>query len=373
MSSLNILKPITVGGQTFKNRVGLAPLTRGRADPITRCVKDIHEVYYSQRASGGFILTEATGISTQGLGWWGAPGIYAPEQVEAWKGVTSAVHKEQGIIFCQLWHMGRAGHSDVFGSQPVSSSAIRLDGEVTASKGEKKPYEEPHALTEDEIKATVADYAKAAANALAAGFDGVQIHAANGYLVDQFLQSVSNLRTDAYGGSVENRLRFLKEILDAVTKVVPAERVWIRFSPNGAFGGMGSEDNTETFQAAIRLAASYKIGCVEILDGLGFGFHKKCEPFTLKDTRAAVLAGNPDGTTAVCGNAGHTLETAEKEIADGNADFITFGRIYMSNPDLPERFRDNLELAPAPEYVDWWTKSDADGYITFPKAVATTA
>eukprot|EP00906_Rhabdomonas_costata_P004750 RCo007046 len=366
---LKCLQPFKgAGGLVYQNRLGLAPLTRGRAHPDTGCVRDIHVTYYSERATGGFVLTEGTGISRQGLGWFCAPGIYTKEQVESWKPVTQAVHKVKGLIFCQLWHMGRAGHSDVFGSQPVAPSAIGLSGECTAKNGEKKPYEVPHALTVEEIKQTVQDYATAAKNALAAGFDGVQVHSANGYLPDQFLQSCSNKREDAYGGSIENRLRFLKEVLEAVCAAIGKERVWVRFSPNGDFNGMGCEDNLETFDAAIRLAATMKVGCVEVLDGLAFGFHKKTEPYTIERVRKVVKEGNPEGTTAVCGNCGYTLETAEKAIADGLADLISFGRPYMSNPDLPERFRDGVELAPVPEYPDWWNKRDGDGYITFPKA-----
>ena len=364
-----LAKPFRGAGDLlFKNRVGLAPLTRSRADPITGKVNELHVQYYSERASGGLIFTEATGISRQGLGWWGAPGVYTPEQVESWKAVTAAVHKAGGLIFCQLWHMGRAGHSDVFQTQPVSASPIALEGEVTAKAGEKKPYEVPHALTEAEITVVVSDFVKASANALEAGFDGVELHGANGYLIDQFIQSVSNKRTDKYGGSLENRLRFLREVTEAVVATIPKERVWIRFSPNSAYQGMGAADNNETFTEAIRLVSSYKIGGVEVLDGLGFGFHQKSEPFTLKAARQAVLAGNPEGTTALCGNVGHTKESAEKEISEGNTDFISFGRPYMSNPDLPERFFEGIELAPPPEYPDWWTKTGADGYITWPRA-----
>jgi N-ethylmaleimide reductase len=263
--------------------------------------------------------------------------------------------------------MGRAGHSDVFGTQPVSASALPLEGEVTARNGEKKPYEVPRELTIAEIRGIVADYAHAAANALRAGFDGVQLHSANGYLIDQFMQSCSNHRTDEFGGSIANRLRFLKEVLAAVTAVVPAERVWVRFSPNSPFNGMGSADNLETFDAAISLAASFRVGCVEVLDGLGFGFHQKTtEPYTLARARAQMSRESP--STAICGNVTYSKETAEAALAAGHADFITFGRIYMSNPDLPERFRHGLELAPAPEYPDWWVKTGADGFITFPAA-----
>lgn len=373
MSSPCLQPFAAAGGITLKNRIGLAPLTRGRADPESGCVKDIHATYYSERSSGGFVITEATGVSRQGLGWWGAPGIYTRAQIESWKPVTAAVKKAGGFFLLQLWHMGRAGHSDVFGSQPVSASAIALEGEATGRRGEKKPYETPRPLTVEEIRQTVKDYADAARNALEAGFDGVEIHGANGYLVDQFLQSVSNKRTDNYGGSLENRLRFLREVLEAVVAAVPKERVWIRFSPNGAFNGMGGADNLETFDAAITLAASLKIGCVEVLDGLGFGFHEKTAPYTLARARGVIKAANPDGSTALCGNAGHTKESADREIAADNTDLIAIGRHYMSNPDLPERFRDNLPLAEPPQYPDWWLKTDADGYITFPRAPAKAA
>jgi N-ethylmaleimide reductase len=374
MSSLNLLQPFTgAGGIIFKNRVGLAPLTRGRADPVTACVKDIHAVYYSERASGGILFTEATGISRQGLGWFCAPGIWSREQVDAWKGVTAAVHKNNGLIFSQLWHMGRAGHSDVFGSQPVSASAIAIPGEVTAANYEKKPYEVPRPLTVDEIHATVQDYANAAKNAIEAGFDGVQLHSANGYLIDQFLQTCSNQRTDAYGGSLENRLRFVKEVIEAVLQVLPKERLWLRFSPNGTANGMGSADNVETFNAVIALAASYGVGGIEVMDGIGFGrpFHGLTEQYSLVMARAAIAAGNPAGTTALAANVGYTLETAEAAVSEGRADFVTFGRPYMSNPDLVERFRDGVPLTPSPERAQWWSNNTADGYITYPRATPT--
>jgi N-ethylmaleimide reductase len=185
---------------------------------------------------------------------------------------------------------------------------------------------------------------------------------------------VSNVRTDKYGGSIDNRLRFMREVIEAIlAKGVPRERVWIRFAPNGAYGGMGSADNVETFNEAIRQAASYKLGCIEVLDGLAFGFHEKCAPYTLPMARAATLLGNPDGTTAVMANCGYTKETAEKAVAEGHADLVSFGRPYISNPDLPERFFEDLPLAEPAAYPDWWTKTDADGYTTFPPAQRATA
>jgi len=365
------LEPFEHRGITFKNRVGLAPLTRGRASYPEGCVNDLHVKYYTQRSSGGFILSEATGISRRGNGWYKAPGIYTDEQVAAWKIVTDAVHKEGGKMFCQLWHMGRAGHSDLFGDVPLSASALPLTGEVTVENHVKKPYETPKAMTDEDISATLAEYKNAAKCAVAAGFDGVQIHSANGYLLDQFIQTCTNKREDKYGGALENRLRFLKEVIEAVLTECPAEKTMIRFSPNGAFQEMGGADNLETFDAAIQAAAGYKLLAVEVMDGLTFGYHEKCDPYTLERTRKNVNIGNPDGSTAVMGNCGHTQETANKEIGAGNADLISIGRDYMSNPDLPERFRDGLPLAPQPEYPDWWTYEDAQGYTTFPKATPT--
>jgi N-ethylmaleimide reductase len=374
MSALSVLKPFAgAGGITYKNRIGFAPMTRGRADKQTGTVKDIHAVYYSERASAGIQFTEGTLISRQGHGWSGAPGIYTPEQIEAWKLVTSAVHKEGGLIFCQIAHCGRGCHSDVTGTQIVSASAIAVSGEATVLNHEKKPFEVPHALTAEEIKAVIADFVTAAKNSIEAGFDGVQLHSANGFLIDQFIQSCSNKRTDDYGGSIENCLRFLKEILAAVGEAIGKERVWVRFSPNSPFQDMGSEDNIETFDAAIKLAASFEIGGVEVMDGLGFGFHQKTEPYTLVQARAAIAAGNPAGTTALAGNVGYTLETAEKAITEGRADIINFGRAFLSNPDLPERFRDGVPLAADPPYPDWWITDTAEGYITFPRATAKAA
>ena len=370
MSANVCLTPFVHRGVTFKNRVGLAPLTRGRASFPEGVVSDLHVQYYTQRSSGGFILTEATGISRRGLGWYRAPGIYTAEQIDAWKTVTESVHGAGGKIYLQLWHMGRCGHSDVFAHPPLAPSAITLEGEVTAAHHEKKPYEIPEVMTHAQIQETVAEYKQAALNAIEAGFDGCQIHSANGYLIDQFLQPVSNQRDDEYGGSLDNRLRFLKEVLEAVTAAVGPDKTWIRFSPNGAFQGMGCADNLETFDAAIQLAASFKIAVIEVMDGTGFGFHEKTERYSLERVRKNANIGNPDkaNPTAIMGNVGHTQASANQEIGDGHADLISFGRIYMSNPDLPERFASGLPLADPPEYPDWWTKEDGDGYITFPNA-----
>jgi len=366
------LTPFSHRGTVYKNRIGLAPLTRGRATDLEGLVNELHVEYYTQRSSGGFIITEATGISRRGCGWFRAPGIWTEAQTEAWKAVTSAVHAKNGKIFLQLWHMGRAGHSDLFEAPPLSASATALSGEVTVRNHQKKPYETAQPMTAEDIKTAIEEYKQATKNALVAGFDGVQIHSANGYLIDQFLQPVTNLRDDDYGGSLEKRLRFLKEVIEAVVSVATPEKTWIRFSPNGAFQEMGHDTALETFDAAIQLAASFKLGCVEVMDGVTFGFHEKTARYELERVRKNVQIGNPDteNPTAVMGNVGHTQESANREIGNGFADLISFGRDYMSNPDLPERFPQGVALAPQPEYPDWWLNGDQNGYTTFPRATA---
>lgn len=364
--SLKLLEPFDHRGSTFKNRVGLAPLTRGRCSFPGGLTNDTVAEYYAQRASAGFILTEATGISRVGLGWFRAPGIYTEEQTAAWAKVVERVHAAGcNKFYCQLWHMGRQMHSDVSGQAPVSASAIPLTAPISTINGAKKDPETPHALTEEEIKETVKDYVNAATNAKKAGFDGVQIHCANGYLVDQFLQSVSNKRTDRYGGSVENRLNFLKEVVEGVLTVFPSEKVMVRFSPNGAFGEMGSADNVEQFDAAIKYCASKELEVVEVLDGLSFGFHEKCEAYTLR--RARDIIRSVTTKTALMGNVGHTKESVEENLAKDNADLFSLGRPFIANPDLLEKFKSGGELKEAP-FSDWWTHDEAtlaEGYTTY--------
>jgi N-ethylmaleimide reductase len=237
--------------------------------------------YYRQRSSAGLLISEATAISDTGFGWDGAPGIYNAEHVAGWKTVTDTVHSAGGVIYCQLWHMGRQTLSDFFGIQPVSASAIAAAGDSHGPGNIKKAYEVPRALELHELPKVVEEYRHAAVMAKEAGFDGVEIHGANGYLLDQFLQSVSNHRTDAYGGPVENRFRLLREVFAAVSTVFPADRIGVRLSPNGMYGSMGSEDNFETFQYAIAELNALNVGYLHVMDGVGRGFHGKCKVFTL--------------------------------------------------------------------------------------------
>jgi 2,4-dienoyl-CoA reductase-like NADH-dependent reductase (Old Yellow Enzyme family) len=316
--------------------------------------------YYAQRSSAGLIVSEATTISEQANGWLESPGIYTDAQADGWKTVTTAVHARGGRIFLQLWHMGRASHSSFHGgSLPVSASAIAIEGDGIHTPIGKQTYETPRALATDEIPGIVADYARAAARARTAGFDGVEIHAANGYLIDQFLQSKTNHRTDRYGGSLENRHRFLAEVVEAVTAEWPAGRVGVRLAPNGGFNDMGSPDYREQFTHTARQLDGRGLAYLHVMDGLAFGFHKLGEPMTLAEFRA-VFHG------PLVGNCGYTRESAEAAIVGGQADLIAFGRPYISNPDLVERFANGWPLANPAPMTAWYAPIGAAGYTDFP-------
>lgn len=352
-----LLTHFDLHGLHLDNRVVLAPMTRARAGS-ERLANAIMAEYYAERAGAGLIITEATTVSAQGNGWVGSPGIYTDAQGEAWKPVVDAVHAEGGKIFLQLWHCGRASHSDFHGGEPaVSASAIKLNGEGVHTPQGKKPYETPRALRTDELPGVVADYKAAVVRAKAAGFDGVEIHSANGYLLDQFLQSKTNHRDDPYGGGVENRFRLLREVLEAILEVFPASRVAVRLSPNGMFNDMGSPDYRETFTYAAEQLNAYGLAFLHVMDGLAFGFHELGEPMTLEDFRAVF-----DGP--LMGNCGYDQESAEAAIARGAADLIAFGRPFLGNPDLVERFRDGRALADAPDPSLWYSgEPTRQGYL----------
>ncbi len=356
--SPHLLSAFDLRGLALRNRVVMAPLTRARAGR-ERVPNDLMVEYYTQRASAGLIIAEAASISEQGLGWVDSPGIYNDAQVSGWRKIVTALHARGAPVFLQLWHCGRASHSSFHGGQPaVSASAIKINGDHLRTPQGKLPYESPRALETAEVAAVVEDYRRAAERAKAAGFDGVEIHAANGYLIDQFLQSKTNQRTDQYGGSVENRFRFLKEIVAAILTVCPADRVGVRLSPNGNFNDMGSPDFRETFTYAARQLNSFGLAYLHVLDGLAIGFHEQGKPMTLAEFRA-VFAG------PLMGNCGYTQETAEAAIASGAADLIAFGRPFLSNPDLVERFANGWELNP-PADMKVWSAPDARGYTDFP-------
>ena len=354
----HLLQPIDKG-LSLKNRVVMAPLTRGRAGK-ERTANALMAEYYAQRTGAGLIVSEGTAISEQGYGWTHSPGIYTPEQTEAWKQIVNAVHEGESKIYLQLWHTGRASHSSFQPNNrlPIAPSAIAISGlEAHTSEG-KKSYETPRALKTLEIPKVVEEYRQAATNAKEAGFDGVEIHAANGYLIDEFLQAKTNHRIDKYGGSIENRYRFLQEVVEAVLTVWNAGSVGVRLSPNGSFNDMGSPEYREAFTYFAKQLNSYELAYLHLLDGLAFGFHKLGEPMTVAQFRKIY-----DGV--LIANCGYDRHEAEKAIADGNADLVAFGRAYISNPDLVERFENNWELNPDPE-MDIWYSPGAEGYTDFP-------
>ena len=353
-----LLSTFDLRGLKLRNRVVMAPLTRGRAGR-ERVPNDLMTEYYTQRASAGLIVAEATTISEQGIGWVDSPGIYNEAQVAGWSKITAALRARQTPFFLQLWHCGRASHSSFHGGQPaVSASAIKINGDTIHTPIGKQPYETPRALETAEVAAVVEDYRRAAERAKAAGFDGVEIHAANGYLINQFLDSKTNHRTDGYGGSVENRYRFLKEIVEAILTVWPASRVGVRLSPNGNFNDMGAPDFRETFTYVAAQLNGYGLAYLHLVDGLAFGFHEQGKPMALPEFRA-VFSG------PLMGNCGYTQETAEAAIASGQADLVAFGRPYLSNPDLVERFANGWELNP-PADLKVWSAPTAAGYTDFP-------
>jgi 2,4-dienoyl-CoA reductase-like NADH-dependent reductase (Old Yellow Enzyme family) len=334
-------------------------MTRGRAG-TARLPNKVMAEYYRQRSAAGLLLTEATTISEEANGWNESPGIYTDEMVEGWKHITSAVHENGGVIFLQLWHTGRASHSSFHGGKlAVAPSAIKINEPYIHTPIGNQPHEVPRALDTSEIPRLVADYRRAAERGKQAGFDGVEVHAANGYLLDAFLQSKTNHRTDEYGGSVEKRYRLLKEVIEAVTSVWPAHRVGVRLAPNGVYNDMGSPDFRAQFTFVAGQLDRFGLAYLHVLDGLAFGFHKHGEPMTLAEFRK-VFRG------PLIGNCGYTKDTAEKAIAEGHADLIAFGRPFISNPDLVERFRNGWPLAEQAPMADWYSPTGRKGYTDFP-------
>lgn len=353
-----LLSSYKLGDLDLKNRVVLAPLTRGRAG-AERIPNALMAEYYRQRSGAGLLVSEATTISQQGIGWIDSPGIYNDAQTAGWKQVTAAVRERGARMFLQLWHTGRASHKSFHnGELPVAPSAIAIaNDEIHTPKG-KQPYETPRALETEEIPGIVEDYRRAAERAREAGFDGVEIHSANGYLLDQFLQSKTNQRTDEYGGSIEQRARLLKEVTEAVLTVWPGDRVGVRLSPNGTFNDMGSPEYRELFAYVAKMLDGYRLGYLHVMDGLAFGFHELGEPMTLNDFRPLF-----EGT--LMGNCGYDREAAESAVASGAADLIAFGRPYISNPDLVERFANNWPLAEISDPSTWYSPGP-EGYTDFP-------
>lgn len=330
-----LFDPITLGAIEAPNRILMAPLTRTRATP-EHVPTEIMIEYYTQRASAGLIISEATGISRQGLGWPAAPGLWTREQVEAWKPVTESVHRAGGRIVAQLWHMGRLARPDVTGLQSLSSWTLR----APYHDPEKNPYDTPRAMTLDDIRQTLDDYAAATRNAIEAGFDGVQVHGANGYLIDQFLRDNTNQRDDDYGGTPENRIRLMREVMERVIAEAGAGRVSIRLSPNGETQGADDSDPEAVFVPAAKVLDDLGIGFLELReqspDGtFGASNVPKLSP-KIREVFKGPLVLNQD----------YDQQSGQRDLDAGVADAIAWGRLWIANPDLVERFRQSAALNP---------------------------
>ena len=357
-SMASLFDPIRLGAIEAPNRILMAPLTRGRSTRA-HLPTSIMAGYYAQRASAGLIITEATGISQEGLGWPYAPGIWSEEQVAAWMPVTEAVHAAGGRIVMQLWHMGRMVHpSFLGGAKPVSASPTTAPDRAHTYDG-RQPYEAARALEVREVPRLLDDYRRATRNALAAGFDGVQIHAANGYLIDEFLRDKTNLRTDEYGGPVEHRVRLLREVTQAVVGVAGAERTGVRLSPNGDTQGTDDSNPVPLFTEAARVLCALDIAFLELREpGPEGTFGKASVPAVAPAIRAAF-----SGPLVL--NSDYLADSAQNALDRGEANAIAFGRTFLANPDLPARLRTGAPLN-ADDAKTWYSQGER-GYTDYPR------
>ena len=351
----DLFSPIRLGGLELPNRAFMAPMTRNRAPDTV--ANTLMQEYYRQRAGAGLIISEGSQISTQGIGYPATPGIHTEAQVRGWKGVTDAVHAAGGHIFCQLWHCGRISHPDFHGGEPpVAPSPVRPEGQALTPEG-PRDFVTPRALEADEIPGIVADYAHAADCARRAGFDGVEIHAANGYLIDQFLRDGTNRRTDGYGGPVENRARFLLEVTAAVCDTLGAERVGVRLSPRNPFNDIRDSDPAGTFGYAVQQLDRFGLGYLHVTE-MDMGQPGAAGP----DFDLGLLRRACKGIYVT--NGGYDKARANAAIASGAADAVAFGVLFLANPDLVERFRQDAPLnEPDPET---FYGGGARGYTDYP-------
>jgi N-ethylmaleimide reductase len=349
----NLYSPITIGPNKLRNRMVMAPLTRNRAGegnvPQAMNVK-----YYRQRATAGLIISEATQVSAEGVGYPATPGIHTPEQIAGWKEVTRAVHDEDGLIFLQLWYCGRISHPDLLpnNQQPVSASAIRADGEAVTFEG-MKPFVEPRALETDELPGIVEQYRKAAINAKEAGFDGIEVHAANGYLLDQFLRDGTNQRQDNYGGSFENRTRLLLEVVDAVAGIWDHSQIGVRISPDNSFNDMHDSEPQKLFNYVAEVLTLKQLGYLHVVEGGFMGEH---------DVDYDQIRQLFNGINMA--NLGYDQAKAEAAIASGHADLVSFGTLFLANPDLVARFKAGADLNTPDQ--DTFYGGDEHGYTDYP-------
>lgn len=340
---MKLLTPATLGKIQISNRVVMAPLTRMRSDE-SGVLSPLATEYYQQRASAGLIITEATQISPIGKGYPGTPGIHSAEQVTAWKKVTQAVHEKDGKIVLQLWHVGRISHTSHHPEDglPVAPSAIAPSGKVYTAQWQLADYETPRAIEISEISTLIDTFKQAATFAKEAGFDGVEVHAANGYLLDQFLQDGSNQRTDAYGGSIENRCKLLFEVLNAVTQVWDSECVGVRISPYGTFNDMSDSDPVALFTYLIGQLNTLNLSYLHLIEPRSSSAGGNDEISVDAPSTSTLFKKLFHGKVIMAG--GYNRESAEEAVVTGGADAVAFGRIYISNPDLVKRFELNAPL-----------------------------
>jgi N-ethylmaleimide reductase len=353
-----LFTPAHAGAIAAKNRIVMAPLTRNRADNDTGEVGEMHVDYYRQRATAGIIITEASQISPEGKGYIQTPGIHTPGQVAAWRKVTDAVHAEGGKIVIQLWHVGRISHTSLQpnGAQPVAPSALNAGVKTFTANG-FEDTSDPRALRLDEMPRIVADYAHAAEMAKQAGFDGVEVHAANGYLLDQFMKTGCNMREDAYGGSVENRARLLMEVLEAVTHVLGGDRVGIRLSPFSPANGISDANPQETFDYVVKGINRFGLAYLHMVEGATGGSRDLAEGQSITDLRA--LFEGP-----YMANNGYDRDLALKTVQEGQAEFIAIGRPFIANPDLVDRLARDLPLAQGDQKTFYG--GGREGYTDYP-------
>lgn len=346
-----------LGNLNLPNRLVMAPLTRGRAD-LDGTPNDLMATYYEQRSSAAFLITEATAVSKMGYGWIKAPGVFTDSHEEGWKKITAAVHRAGGRIFLQLWHMGRVSHPDFLGGElPVSSSAVRAAGESRTPEG-KKPFVIPRELTKGDILQTIGDYALAAKRAKRAGFDGVEIHGANGYLIDQFIRDCSNKRSDEYGGTIQNRLRFLREVTQAVLSVWDRFSVGVRLSPVNPFNDMFDSSPQETFVAAAKILQELQVGYMHVIEAPKGHMMWADYPPVSPHMRAAFK-----GTFIA--NGGYDADRAQTAIETGQADLVAFGVPFLANPDLPKRMKAGGPYN-TPDFTTFYTHEEK-GYTDYQK------
>jgi len=364
----HLFRPLKLGQLVLDHRVAMAPLTRSRAGRPGNVPTEMNVEYYRQRVGAALIITEATQISQQGQGYAWTPGIHSAAQIEGWRAVSTAVHAEGGHIFMQLWHVGRVSHP-VFqpgGALPVAPSAMPVPGKTfivdEQGNGVWSEIPVPQELTLAGIKAILEDYRPAARNALSAGMDGVEIHAGNGYLLDQFINSSSNLRDDAYGGTIENRARLLLEVVEAVSAEIGADKVAVRLTPMGRFMGMGDATPEDTFGYIVRRLNDLKLAYLHLVEPAMVGTVRDESADPRWDAMIKLLRAEYRGVLMLAG--GYDGQSAEQALESGRADIIAFGRPFISNPDLPVRLRGNLPLAPADSST--FFGGDGTGYTDYP-------